>query len=211
MAVKSFKVNTKTGEFVPVSPYGWCIIKHLPRGNGTKYDPDEIILQDRPVGGTIGNGIPFQGWWGVSERVNRNNLGAMEWLSTYEAMFFNNDQDPDVREIDKSKPINIRCSSGGGNLKAFHLGTQTSTHVQLVAFDYRYPERANGMDFSTNPELFTYPVAINATGKIIKVAGGINVFVPQICRPEYGLWVRKSEIIILAEKPAIWGIQDVLR
>jgi hypothetical protein len=187
------------------------VLKHKPRGvideNGHSVSwPDEIILQDAPIGTNIGNGIPFQEWWGVCSKIN--NAAAMAWLGTYEAMFFNNDQGP-AREIDKTHPVNIRCSSSGGNLKAFYLNTQTATHIQLVAYDYQHPELANGQDFYTNPEMFTLPTAINLAGRISKVASGIDVFAPQICRPQ-GIWIRKTEVIMLSSKPQFWSIADVM-
>lgn len=214
MAIRSFAVNTKTGAFTPIqsTDFGWCVIKHRPRGNiledTNAFDPDEIILQDAPVGDSLGNGIPYQSWWPTSDRVNTGNQKAINWLNTYEAEFFNNDQG-EQREIDRSKPINIRCSTGGGNLKKYYKGTQTNTHIQIYAFDYRYPQLADGMDFTTNPEMFIFPVAINLSGRIIKVAGGVDVYVPQICRPQ-GLWIRKSEVVFLDEKPTTWDIQNVM-
>jgi len=213
---------TKLGEspklYRPVvvepSPYGWCVLKRRPRGGQDEFghlvsEPDEVILQDRPIGTSIGNGIPFMRWWDVFDRLNPS-AGARLYGRTPEAQKFNNDQDPDEREIDDTQPINIRCSGDGGNLKAFYLETQTATHIQLVAFDYLYPVDAEGKDFYSHPWLFTFPSAINSAGQVTKVANGINVFFPQIERKETGLWIRKSEVIMLSKKPEYWGIEDVM-
>jgi hypothetical protein len=208
MGIKTYSVNTATGSMTPMLPLAWCTLKRRPRGTPPTYEPDETIFQDNPFGDTIGNGIPFQIWWPTCYRVNANNPGAMMWLGSYEAMFFNNDQS-DTRQIDKDQPVNIRCSSSGGNLKAYYPDTQTATHIQIVAFDYRFPELANGKDFYSHPWLFTFPTAINASGDIHKVANGINVFVPQVCRPQ-GLWIRKSEVLFLNSQPTSWGIENVM-
>jgi hypothetical protein len=205
-----------------VTSVGWCILKRRPRGNEDENghlisDPDEFLFSNKNqyvtsvtvINNGIGMGIPFQSWWPFTDALNSGYPGANQWLSTYEAVFFNNDQGPE-REIDKTKPVNIRSSSSGGNLKAYYLGTQTSTHIQIVAFDYRYPELASGKAFNTDPHLFTYPSAINLAGEVSKVANGIDVFVPQVERKEYGLWANKNDVIFLDQKPSNWTMADVL-
>lgn len=187
---------------------GWCVLKHRPRGNIDENghmvsDPDEIIFGDYV------DMIPFQPWWPVCDRINAENPGANEWLRTYEAMFFN-DGVGHGTQIDTSKPINIRGSSSGGNLKAFILATQTENEIEILAFDYLHPEYADGRDFSTDPHLFTYPTAINIAGQISRVANGIDVFVPQICHPS-GLWIKKTEVTMLDQKPSIWTKEDVMK
>jgi len=192
------------------SPYSFCVLKHLPRGNDSRFDPDEIFLQDRPVGTGMGVGIPFQAWWGFVKEINKNNAGAWEWLTTYEAMWFNNDQDPNAREIDITKPINIRCTDGGGNLRAYYPETQTNAYIELVGYDYLHPELLDASvdNFNKKPEMFCVPSAINLAGVVRKVANGITVFMPRLYRTK--IWIRKSEVIFLKEKPTKWTIEDVL-
>ena len=56
--------------------FGYCVLKHRPRGNPGMFDPDEFIFQDAPVGDNIGNGIPFKEWWGITYELNKDYPGA---------------------------------------------------------------------------------------------------------------------------------------
>jgi len=187
--------------------YKWCVIKHKPRGQNGTLEPDVIALQDRPVGTGVGHEIPFMGWWDLLRQTN--NDAAWAWLTTYEAALFNNNQDPEQREIDITKPVSALSQTFGGNLKAYDK--ETKTHIRLVAYNYLadvHKLNPNVNNFANEPWMFMYPNAINEYGVIRKVANGIDVFVPQLSYTE--LWIRKSEVILLAQKPATWGIQDVM-
>lgn len=196
---------------------GWCVLKRRPRA----YAPDETILQDRPVGSTLGNSVPFKEWWPNMYRINPPKEGEeisaeMKWWLIFESEKFNNDQDPEHREIDPNKPINIRLTGDGGNLKAFYKSTQTATHIQLVAYDYRYPELANNDTFETAPHKIGLCSAINESGRVFRIAGGIDPYYFQVCRFDSVtklpmLWVEKSKVIMLDQKPAVWTKADVMK
>jgi hypothetical protein len=193
--------------WLDTSNIGWCVLLHQPRPTGA---PDETIFTTVPNDNAGVDGVPFQEWWSVSDRINPDPK-AREWLGEYEKMFFNNDENPDVKVIDRNQPVNIRTSSSGGNLKAFYKNKSTSKYLKLVAFDYLHPEYADGRNFFTDPHMFTFPVGITNGGITFKVGGGLDVFVAQIERVELGLWVKTNMVNVLLQRPATWTIADVMK
>jgi hypothetical protein len=183
----------------PYSGLGWCVLNRRPRA----YAPDETIFDERSGVNTI----PFRAWWPNMQRIN--SVGEMAWWLTYEAEKFNNDQDPDVREFSIYDDINIRVTGDGGNLKAFYKLNQTATHIQIVAYDYRYPELANNDTFENSPWMVSLCSAIDINGSTHKIAAGLEPVYFQVCRPE-GLWVEKSKVTFLEQKPRIWGVSEVM-
>jgi hypothetical protein len=186
-------------------PFGWCVLKRRPR----PYAPDEVILQDMPIGTALGASIPFQPWWSKMRMIN--GAEEMAWWLTYEAEKFNNDANPDEREINPDLPINIRCTGDGGNLKAFYKDMQTNTHIRLVAYDYLHPEFIDPFidNFDIKPWMVSLCTAIDAGGLVHKIAGGIEPYYYQLYRTE--LWIRKTEVIMLDQKPYEWTKADVMK
>lgn len=196
---------------------GWCVLKRRPRA----YAPDETILLDRPAGSTLGNSVPFQAWWPNMRKINPPKAGEeisaeMKWWLTWESEKFNNDQSQEVREIDPTKPVNIRLTGDGGNLKSFYKATQTATHIQLVAYDYLYPELAAHDTFETAPHKIGLCSAIDENGTVRRIAGGIDPLYFQVCRfdpvtklPK--LWIEKSKVIMLDQRPYSWTKADVMK
>jgi hypothetical protein len=198
-------LKTVTWERILVNdPYKWAIVKHNPdRPDAYKYNPfapDEIPMQDRPIGSQLGHGIPvLPPVW--SWLYANNSAAAWEWLTNYEKMWINNNGVGG--EINIGDNVSAESITGGGNLVAYDF--ETATHIRLVSF--KYTDNIAG-SFFTHPWLFWYPTMINEAGIVRKVANGIDVYIPLLRYTE--LWLRKVDVIQLAYKPASWGIKDVL-
>jgi hypothetical protein len=197
----------KTQKFAPEdNTIAWCVLKRRPR----QYAPDETIFDEK----TGVDALPFKEWWPNMQRINPPKAGEaisgeMAWWWTFEAEKFNNDQG-EQREFLPTDDVNIRITGDGGNLKAFYKLNQTATHIQILAYDFRYPELANGDTFEKAPWKIALSSAIDINGQVHKIAGGLEPYYFQVCRPS-GLWIEKEKVIMLDQKPSTWTKADVYK
>jgi hypothetical protein len=184
----------------PYKDLGWCVVNRRPRA----YAPDEAIFDSN----TGVNTVPFKAWWPNMQRINPE--GEMAWWLTWEAEKFNNDQNPEEREFTIYDDVKIRLTGDGGNLKAYYKKTETPTHLQILAYDYLHPEFANNDTLENKPRMVSLCSAIDINGAVRKIAAGLSPRYFQVCRKEVGLWVEKSKVTILEQKPRVWGIPEIM-
>jgi hypothetical protein len=209
--LRTIRAGRSPKVYVKVTPeingWKWARIKHVADRPDVPEDfaPDEITLQDRPIGQQLGHGIPWRNWWGHSREIN--NDAAWARFTTYEADLFNNNGVGG--QIDTTQNVSAECIDMGGNLFAYDA--ETSTHVRMVTYKYNMdtsilnPLTSN---FYYHPEYYFYMCSISKSGIIRKVGAGIDEFAPRVAYGEK--WIRKSEITKLPGRPATWGIYDVL-
>lgn len=189
-------------------PYFYGVILHQPRGEAGVIEPDVIKLDDRGDGiSRLGASIPWFEWWTHCFEIN--NPPAIARMLRYEADLFNNDQDPEVRDIDITKNVSAISQDFGGNLIAWDV--KTATKLRLVS--YRFDQDVSRLDpyfdnFSKKPWLYRLCTAVNASGSVFLPAGGVVQYMPRVARTE--LWIDAEKVKLLPCKPKQWTIENVM-
>jgi hypothetical protein len=207
MAIRTFSVNTTTGVFAPELPYRWGIIKRQLYQTANLFDPDVVKMDDRGDGiSRLGHEIPWRNFW--KHTLEINGAGEKSWILSWEAALFNNNQDPDVREIDITQDVSSISQTFRGNLVA--IDGETANKVRFVSYKYNMDTSSltPNDNFSTKPWLYRLASAVNSYGMIRRIAGGILPFIPLVAYTE--LWMDKSEIMFLDKRPDTWTIENVL-
>ena len=171
-------------------PVKYAIVKHRPRSGGLSYFPDTIPMQNIPM--STGKGDPIHiesNWWHHMERINSER--GYKWARSIGNMWINLEYAIEV-PYSTARAESIYC---GGNYISFD--EETATHVKLVAYDYRMDTAGLNTNWFNTPYMYWKGCAVNAEGKVIKVANALDVYFPLIS--ERDLWMNKNDLEIFPD------------